>query len=92
MSGSGASTWWSLSQNGREFQRVPIVSVRQVVVFGNVQVSTQALQTLVEAEVPLVYLNTYGKFIATVLPAPPGQNVSLRAAQYRIFANPSAAL
>jgi CRISP-associated protein Cas1 len=50
-----------VSQNGREFQWVPIVSVRQVVVFGNVQVSTQALQTLVQAEVPLVYLNMYGK-------------------------------
>ncbi len=59
--------------------------------FGNVQVSTQALQTLVQAEVPVVYLNTYGKYIATVLPAPP-KNVSLRAAQYQIFANPSAAL
>jgi CRISP-associated protein Cas1 len=80
-----------VSQNGRDMQRVPIVSVRQVVVFGNVQVSTQALQTLAAAEVPIVYLNTYGKFIATVLPAPP-KNVSLRAAQYQIFANPSVAL
>ena len=65
-----------VSHNGQDVQRVPIVSIRQIVVFGNVQVSTQALQTLVQAEVPVVYLNTYGKFIATVLPAPP-KNVSL---------------
>ncbi len=77
--------------NGKQTQRVPIVSVRQVVVFGNVQVSTQALHTLAEAEVPVVFLSMYGKFIAAVLPAPP-KNMALRAAQYQVFSNPSRAL
>ncbi len=68
-----------VSLKGQEVKRVPIVSVRQVVVFGNVQVSTQALQTLAEADVPVVFLSGYGKFIATVMPAPP-KNVALRGA------------
>ena len=45
-----------VSLKGEEHERVPIVSIRQVVVFGNVQVSTQALQTLAEAEVPVAFL------------------------------------
>jgi CRISP-associated protein Cas1 len=76
---------------GQEVKRVPIVSVRQVVVFGNVQVSTQALQTLVEADVPVVFLSGYGRFIATLMPAPP-KNVALRGAQYQAFADPARAL
>ena len=36
---------------------MPIASIRQVVVFGNVQVSTQALHTLAEAEVPIAFLS-----------------------------------
>ena len=66
---------------------MPIASVRQVVLFGNVQISTQALHTLAGADVPLVFLSSYGRFIASVLPAPP-KNVSLRAAQYQIFCRP----
>ena len=80
-----------VSLKGQEINRVPIVSIRQVVVFGNVQVSTQALQTLAEAEVPLAFLSMYGKFIATVMPAPP-KNVALRAAQYQVFSDPARAL
>jgi CRISP-associated protein Cas1 len=80
-----------VSLKGHEVDRVPIVGIRQVVVFGNIQVSTQALQTLVEAEVPLAFLNMYGKFIATVMPAPP-KNVALRAAQYQAFSDPARTL
>jgi len=47
--------------HGQQVGRVPIASVRQVVVFGNVQVSTQALHTLAEAEIPLAYLSAYGR-------------------------------
>jgi CRISPR-associated protein Cas1 len=67
-----------VSYRGEPINKVPIASIRQVVVFGNVQVSTQALHTLAEAEVPLTFLSFYGKFIAAVMPAPP-KNVSLRA-------------
>ncbi len=80
-----------VSLKGEEIERVPIVAIRQVVVFGNIQVSTQAMQTLVEADVPIAFLNMYGKFIATVLPAPP-KNVALRAAQYQTFSIPERAL
>ncbi len=53
-----------VSLRGQEINRVPIASIRQMVVFGNVQVSTQALHTLAEAEIPVSFLSGYGKFIA----------------------------
>src|SRR5262249_4834764 len=76
---------------GRELNRIPIHAVRQVVVFGNVQVSTQALETLVANEVPVVYLTGYGRFVAAFAP-PPAKNVSLREAQFRRFDDPTACL
>src|SRR5262249_27204403 len=78
-------------KDGAEIQRVPIAAVRQVVVFGNVQVSTQALECLATLEVPVVYLTGYGRFIATFQPAPT-KNVMLRVNQYRLFADPQRVL
>ncbi len=80
-----------VSLRKEEINRVPIASVRQVVVFGNVQVSTQALQCLASNEIPVIYLNPYGRFIAALQPAPT-KNVQLRTDQYRIFADPSRAM
>ncbi len=73
-----------IKKEGKELNRVPIHAIRQVVVFGNVQVTTQALETLVTNEVPVVYLTGYGRFIGAFSPAP-AKNVGLREAQYRRF-------
>jgi CRISP-associated protein Cas1 len=80
-----------VSHRGQEINRVPIASIRQMVVFGNVQVSTQALHTLAEAEIPVSYLSGYGKFIAALV-SPPAKNMALRAGQYRVFSDPERAL
>lgn len=78
-------------KDGAEIQRVPIAAIHQVVVFGNVQVSTQALECLATLEVPVVYMTGYGRFIAALQPAPT-KNVMLRVNQYRLFADPQRAL
>jgi CRISPR-associated protein Cas1 len=78
-------------RDGVEVNRVPIASTRQVVVFGNVQVSTQALECLASLEVPVAYLTSYGRFVAALMPAP-AKNVALRQGQYRLFADPAHAL
>lgn len=80
-----------VKKDGQEISRVPIHTVRQVVVFGNVQVSTQALQTLIENEVPVAYLTGYGRFVGAFSP-PPAKNVGLREAQYQAFDDPATAL
>lgn len=78
-------------KDGQETQRVPIAAIRQVVVFGNVQVSTQALECLATLEVPVVYMTSYGRFIAALQTAPT-KNVHLRTNQFRLFADPERAL
>jgi CRISPR-associated protein Cas1 len=78
-------------KDGQEIQRTPIAAIRQVVVFGNVQVSTQALECLAMLEVPVVYLTSYGRFVAALMPAPT-KNVKLRVEQFRLFSNPQKAL
>ena len=54
-----------------------MAAVRQVVAFGNVQISTQAIETLTAHEIPIVYMTGYGRFVASVQPAPL-KNVGLR--------------
>jgi CRISPR-associated protein Cas1 len=78
-------------KDGAEIQRVPIAAISQVVVFGNVQLSTQALACLATLEIPVVYASGHGKFIASLMPAPT-KNVALRANQVRIFSDPEKAL
>jgi CRISPR-associated protein Cas1 len=78
-------------KDGQELNRIPIHAVRQVVVFGNVQLSTQALETLVLNEVPVAYMTGYGRFVGAFSP-PPAKNVSLREAQFRRFDDPAVCL
>jgi CRISPR-associated protein Cas1 len=80
-----------VSLERQEIRRIPLAAVRQVVLFGNVQVSTQALETLVGQEIPVVLLTRYGRFIGAMTPAP-SKNVMLRVNQYRTFSNPTKAL
>lgn len=78
-------------KDGQEIARVPIHAVRQVVVFGNVQVSTQALETLAANDVPVAYLTGHGRFLGSFTPCIP-KNVGLREAQFRRFADPAECL
>jgi CRISPR-associated protein Cas1 len=78
-------------KDGEEIQRIPIAAIRQVVVFGNVQLSTQALECLANLEVSVVYLTSYGKFVAALMPAPT-KNVKLRVHQIQLFGDPQKAL
>ena len=54
-------------KDGKELHRVPMHAVRQVVVFGNVQVSTQALETLAANDIPVAYLTGHGRFVQDML-------------------------
>src|SRR5207248_2060422 len=78
-------------KDGHELTRVPIHAMRQLVVCGNVQVSTQALETLAASDIPVAYVTGHGRFIGTFAPAEK-KNVGLREAQFRRFADPAECL
>jgi CRISPR-associated protein Cas1 len=78
-------------KDGTELTRVPMHAVRQVVVCGNVQVSTQALETLAANDIPVAYVTGHGRYLGSFVPAMP-KNVGLREAQFRRFADPAECL
>jgi CRISPR-associated protein Cas1 len=80
-----------VKKDGVELNRIPLAAVRQVVAFGNVQISTQAIETLTSNGIPIIYMTGYGRFVASVQPAPL-KNIALRVAQFKKFADPEHAL
>lgn len=62
--------------------RVPIQRVSQVVLVGNVGVTTPALHALLQQEIPLLLVQRSGKLIGRLLPPTPA-NLPLRQIQYR---------
>jgi len=73
-------------KDGQEVTRLPMHAVRQVVICSNVQVSTQALETLAANGIHVAYVTGHGRFIGTFAPAEK-KNVGLREAQFRRFAD-----
>lgn len=67
---------------GREEATVRLLDVSQLSVYGNVQVTAQALRALIEHEVPVLH-HTYGGWLIAVTTAPMRRNILLLAEQYR---------
>lgn len=62
---------------------VRLLDVSHVSVFGNVQVTAQAIRALAEREI-MVFHHTYGGWLAAVTSGVPHKNLDLRVQQYRI--------
>ncbi len=72
-----------ITLKGKELAQVRLLELSQVVLFGAVQISTPAVQTLCEAEVPVVYLSRGGWFYGMTRGGW-HKNVELRIAQHRL--------
>lgn len=62
---------------------VRMIDVSQVSVFGNVQVTAQAVRSLANAGKPILH-HTYGGWLVAVTSGPDRRNVQLRVAQYEM--------
>lgn len=76
---------------GEMLEEIPLRQVSQVAIFGNAQISSQAVVSLVEAGIPIVYLTRAGRFLG-MTNGLPLHNVLLRKAQFEQFAKPEPAL
>ncbi len=76
---------------GGEEISVRLLDVSHVSVFGNIQVSAQAIRSLAEREI-LLFHHTYGGWLVAVTGGVPHRNISLRVEQYRVADDPSRAL
>src|SRR5712691_10572499 len=70
---------------------VPLIKVSQVVVSGDVTLTTPAVHTLLEAGIEVCYLSMYGHYRGRLSP-PVAKNAFLRREQYRAHADPQRAL
>lgn len=66
--------------------RIPLAKIDQVMVLGDVTLTTPALHLLMERRVPVHYLSAYGKSFGG-LAADPAKNTSVRLAQYKLAGN-----
>ncbi|TVP98923.1 MAG: CRISPR-associated endonuclease Cas1 [Planctomycetaceae bacterium] len=74
-------------ENGKVIQEVRLREINQVNLFGNIQVTTQALQTLVEMGVPVVMHSQRGYFQGMVH-GTSLKNILLRREQFRLADDP----
>lgn len=70
---------------------VRLIDVSAVSVFGNVQLTAQAIRALADRGVPVLHFS-YGGWLNAVTQGPTQRNILLRVAQYRTFEDPEASL
>ena len=62
---------------------IPLIHLGQVVISGNVNLTTPAMQTLLHEGIPVVFLSAYGRYHGTLTPQV-SRNSLLRRAQHRV--------
>jgi len=80
-----------IRDKGKVVSEARLMEMSQLSLFGNVQLSAQALRELAAREVPIVHLS-YGGWLNAVTTPPPHKNIELRRRQFAIAADPAACL
>lgn len=70
-----------IREKGKAVSEAKIFETSQMSLFGNVQISAQAIRELTSRSIPLVHLS-YGGWLNAVTTAPPHKNIELRRAQF----------
>ena len=70
---------------------IPLIHLGQVVISGNVNLTTPAMQTLLHEGIPVVFLSAYGRYHGALTPQV-SRNSILRCAQHSVANNPSQCL
>jgi CRISPR-associated protein Cas1 len=78
-------------RNGEVVRDLPLASFESLALLGGVQVSTQALCTFADHEVPVAFLSAAGRLVAMMDPLGPTA-AAVRAAQVRVLDRPDSAL
>lgn len=70
-----------IRDKGKAISEAKIFETSQMSLFGNVQISAQAIRELASRDVPVVHLS-YGGWLNAVTTSPPHKNIELRRAQF----------
>ena len=80
-----------IRDKGKAVSDARLLDTSQLNLFGNVQLSAQALRELAAREIPVLHLS-YGGWLAAVTTPPPHKNIELRRRQFAAASDPSACL
>ncbi len=80
-----------VKQKGQSLQKIRLMEVSHLALFGNVQVTTQALRELCDRNIPICYF-TYGGWFSGITTGMSHKNVELRCRQYLSAMTPETAL
>ncbi len=80
-----------IKDRGKVVQEVRLREINQVNLFGNIQLSTQAMQTLLEMQIPLILYSQHGYFYG-MLQGTGLKNILLRREQFRMADDPNRSL
>ena len=75
-----------VSKNGKSLLEMPLYQIESIMVIGNVQLTSQAVQTLLQNGIDVVYMTFSGKYLGRTA-AESSKNIFLRLAQYEIYQN-----
>lgn len=70
-------------KSGDETKKIRLLDVSQVTIIGNVQITTQAVRSLCEMNIPVCYM-TYGGWFVGMTGGLSHKNIEIRIAQHRI--------
>lgn len=73
-----------VESNGETKAEIPAFHINRVVIFGNVQVTTQALDFLLKENIDTAFLSTHGKLYGRLVPTE-NKNILLRLEQYKRY-------
>lgn len=80
-----------IRDRGKAVSDARLLDTSQLNLFGNVQLSAQALRELAAREIPVLHLS-YGGWLTAVTTPPPHKNIELRRRQFAAASDPSACL
>lgn len=73
-----------VEKEGKILAEIPEFKIEKVLIFGNIQLTTQAIKFLLESGIETSFLNIHGKLIGRLSPIE-SKNIELRMTQYKRF-------
>jgi CRISP-associated protein Cas1 len=80
-----------IRDKGKVVTTVRLIDISHLALFGNVQISAQALRKIIEHDLIIVHLS-YGGWLVAVTTPPPSKNIELRRCQFLAAENDSISL
>ncbi|MEW6419016.1 MAG: CRISPR-associated endonuclease Cas1 [Nitrospirota bacterium] len=82
---------FNIRKEGEVIKEIPAIKVDQIIVFGNIQITTQAMKFCLQEDIPIILLSSRGKYFGAV-DSFKGSNVLLHKIQFEMADDRAASL